>query len=65
MGVKTRADEILDALSESLDEPVKDLRELIDGDVWGWEEYSAEYREQVREIYIDLIRLRDRFKELR
>lgn len=65
MSVRTTADEKLDKAKELLEEVKRllkltssELLEFLDEETWGSDEYKKEYKDEVRELLLDLIRFK-------
>jgi len=64
MGVRTRADELLDEARSNLRKAANALSELVlEDDVWGWEDgYTEEFRVGVHDVFSELITLKKRLR---
>ena len=61
MGVTTKADELLDEARDKLGGAARALSELVlDDDVWGWEDYDKDFRDDVHEVLSEMIKLKKR-----
>ena len=62
MGVTTTADEKLENIRSNISESVKDLREFLDPDTHGHEDYQQSYVEELEEVYLDLCKIKKKLK---
>ncbi len=59
MSVTTDADRKLEEAKEAINVAVMALNDILVGEVWGHDEYRADYRATMRAAYADLLRLKD------
>ncbi len=62
MGVVTEADRLIDRARNGVNEAVKALAAFVAGDAWGYEEYSDEYKQTTREVFMALLEAKDKLK---
>ena len=58
MSVRTTADEKLDLAREGVAQAIAGLDAVVVERVWGWDEFSTEYRGQLRQIMNLLLEIR-------
>ena len=54
MSVRTTAQEIRDKAKDHIDEARRQLTRLIGEQPWGWDDWSAEYRREVTQAWLNL-----------
>lgn len=62
MSVTTTADEKLEDIKKNISDSIKDLREVLDPETWGHEDYKEEYIEELGEVYLDLCKIKKKLK---
>lgn len=60
MSVHTQADDCIDEAMDAIDEAVQALSRVITEQVWGTDEYGADYKRRVREAFNELLEARDK-----
>ena len=59
MSVITTADEIIEDVRKDLDRAIFQMKRLVFDDVWGWDDYTKEYREKMLDNLVELKKMRD------
>ena len=57
MSAQTTADESRDGAQDHIDDAVSCLASLVIEQVYGWDDYSEEYRGKLRAALMDLLRI--------
>lgn len=60
MSVQTTADEHLSAAREAVREAIKNLAKIVVEEVWGHDEYTRDFKEDLRQAQDELIGVRER-----
>ena len=61
MSVMTTADEIIEDFRKDLDRIIFQMKRLIFDEVWGWDDYKKEYRENMLDNLVQLKKMRDEY----
>lgn len=62
MSVRTSADEYLDAAKGNIQNAIVNLGRIVVDEVHGSDEFVSSFREDMREVYSQLIVLKDKLK---
>ena len=60
MSVITEADKALDRTKHSVEDAVKNLSKIIVDQVWGHDDFSKEYKEELQRVFASLILVREK-----
>jgi len=58
MSVRTTADEQLDSAKKDIRTAIQSISDIIINQCWGWDEYSGESQENMREVLNDLLKVK-------
>lgn len=56
----TQADEHRNKAREDIDSAIKNLSEIIVDKVWGWDDYKKDYLQELKEVFVELIKIREK-----
>lgn len=59
MSVRTTADEKRDAAKDNIENAIKNLSEIVVDKVWGYDDFTKEYKKELLMATLKLIEIRD------
>ncbi len=62
MSVQTTADDHLDQLKERIDGAINNTAAIVVSEEWGWDSYSKEYLQMLRDVLKELLEMRVRLR---
>ncbi len=62
MSVQTKADEHHERLMENIDSAINNASKIVVEEEWGWDSYSAEHLQILRDALMDLLEMRARLR---
>lgn len=62
MSVQTEADDCMDRAIRHIKQALEEMGKVVTTEIWGYSEFNDAYKEKVRDSFMELVTMRDRFK---